>query len=360
MKLAIEGLLKDGAGGAEAARRSAGRRQFDPAGRSPSRRRGARLRSTAATETAPGTRDAISATTSIGLPSSKSLPAAIAMNTPLPTAYLIAASTAGAASGGPVRPMLMLMIFAPLSAAYRMPRATVSSVPSFGEPKRSSQTPSMTLTGISLTLKATPAVPTLSFVSWPMVPLTCVPWPSKSNGSSSSQMKSRGATKRPAPAAPTSCGAAEYGIVTAAQRRIEPPELVPERRDVRGERGVLIGHARVEHRDGDRRPGLRLDVPRPFEVDHRQVPLDRRVQRIVGHEHRVHPVGRLRVLDVGPLAERARHRFGIFARIDPHDVEVRVRRPRAITALRETPAIADSRAPLGTPSRNFTITRPGV
>ena len=47
---------------------------------------------------------------------------------------------------------------------------------------RMSQVLASTFTGISLTLKATPAVPMPSFVSWPMVPLTCVPWPSKSSG----------------------------------------------------------------------------------------------------------------------------------------------------------------------------------
>ena len=76
------------------------------------------------------------------------------------------------------RPMLMLMTSAPLSAAYRIPRATTSSVATFGDPpKRKSQTLSSTLTGISLTLNATPAAPMPSFVSWPIVPLTCVPWP---------------------------------------------------------------------------------------------------------------------------------------------------------------------------------------
>ena len=53
--------------------------------------------------------------------------------------------------------MLMLMILAPLSAAYRMPRATTSSVPKFGAPKMSSQSLSITFTGIIFTLKATPA-----------------------------------------------------------------------------------------------------------------------------------------------------------------------------------------------------------
>ena len=77
----------------------------------------------------------------------------------------MASSMAGAVSGGPVRPMLMLMTLAPLSAAYRMPRATVASSATLGAPKRSSQMLSMTFTGISFTLNATPAVPMLSFVS---------------------------------------------------------------------------------------------------------------------------------------------------------------------------------------------------
>ncbi len=112
------------------------------------------------------------------------------------------------------------MIFAPLSAAYRMPRATSSSVPPVLEmlvkpANRRSQSLASTLTGISLTLKATPAVPMPSLVSWPMVPLTCVPWPSKSSGVDVSFDE---IVRRDDPArhrsAPTSCGAAEYGIVT--------------------------------------------------------------------------------------------------------------------------------------------------
>ena len=76
----------------------------------------------------------------------------------------------------------------------------------------SSQSLSITLTGISFTLKATPAVPMPSLVSWPMVPLTCVPWPSKSSGVVVSQMKSCGDTSA---WRVTSCDAAAYGIVTS-------------------------------------------------------------------------------------------------------------------------------------------------
>ena len=104
------------------------------------------------------------------------------------------------------------MIFAPLSAAYRMPRATSSSLPPTSEavPKRTSHTLDSTFTGISLTLNATPATPIPSFVNWPIVPLTCVPWPSKSSGGFAPPVvMSKGATMRPVLPAPTSCGAAE-------------------------------------------------------------------------------------------------------------------------------------------------------
>ena len=60
----------------------------------------------------------------------------------------------------------------------------------------SSHSLSRTLTGISLTLNATPAVPTPLFVVCPIVPLTWVPWPSRSIGRSVFQMKSCGATNR--------------------------------------------------------------------------------------------------------------------------------------------------------------------
>ena len=77
-----------------------------------------------------------------------------------------------------------------------MPRATRSSVPKLGLSKMSSHTSLITLTGMIRTLKAMPATPTLLLVAWPMVPATWVPWPSRSSGRSSSQMKSRGDTKR--------------------------------------------------------------------------------------------------------------------------------------------------------------------
>src|SRR6266480_3027526 len=132
--------------------------------------------------------------TCTGLPSSKSLPAATATNTPFPTAYLIALSSTGDEPASPAAPRLMLITLAPLSAAYRMPLATSSSVPpmSSPQPNRTSQTPESTLTGMIRMLKATPAVPTLSLVSWPAVPLTCVPWPSKSSGGSVVQTDTQG------------------------------------------------------------------------------------------------------------------------------------------------------------------------
>ena len=106
------------------------------------------------------------------------------------------------------------MIFAPLSAAYRMPRATSSSVPPLRRAEDESQSLSITLTGISLTLNATPAVPMPLLVSWPIVPLTCVPWPSKSSGvvvvPDEVVRRDEAAASRRA----TSCGAAANGIVT--------------------------------------------------------------------------------------------------------------------------------------------------
>ena len=64
-----------------------------------------------------------------------------------------------------------------------MPAATIAVVPSFGAPKMKSQSPAITFTGMIRTLKAMPATPTPLLVSWPMVPDTCVPWPSRSTGS---------------------------------------------------------------------------------------------------------------------------------------------------------------------------------
>ncbi len=92
-----------------------------------------------------------------------------------------------------------------------MPRATTAVVDSLGASKMKSQSPAITLTGISRTLKAMPATPMPLLVSWPMVPATWVPCPSRSTGASSSQMKSRGATNRFGPA---SSGAAANGMAT--------------------------------------------------------------------------------------------------------------------------------------------------
>ena len=79
-----------------------------------------------------------------------------------------------------------------------------------GVPNSTSHSAQMTLSGISFTLNATPAPPNPSLVSWPIVPLTCVPCPSKSSGVLVLWMKSCGATIRPGV---TSWVAAEYGII---------------------------------------------------------------------------------------------------------------------------------------------------
>ena len=80
-EIEVEGLLADEAVVAEAAIRSARRRQLDLAAGARVDTRGPWRGSTAATDTAPWTRDAISARADfhVGLPSSNSLPAAIAM-----------------------------------------------------------------------------------------------------------------------------------------------------------------------------------------------------------------------------------------------------------------------------------------
>ena len=87
-------------------------------------------------------------------------------------------------SGGPELPRLILITLAPLSAAYRIPAATFSSLPPMnGElPKITSQKLPRAFTGINLALNATPASSIPSLVSCPIVPLTCVPCPSKSSG----------------------------------------------------------------------------------------------------------------------------------------------------------------------------------
>src|SRR5882672_6710048 len=130
-------------------------------------------------------------------------------------------------SDGPELPRLMLMILAPLSAAYRMATATSSSLPpvSNADPNATSQSLDSALTGISLTLNATPATPMPSLVSWPIVPLTCVPWPSKSSGGFAPRdVTSYGATMRDVPLPPTSWGAPEYGITAGPSAGWSRPE----------------------------------------------------------------------------------------------------------------------------------------
>ena len=67
-----------------------------------------------------------------------------------------------------------LMIFAPWSAAKRMPCAIRAESPS---PSRSS-----TFTGISFAPYASPVSPTALPVPSAIVPATCVPWPLSSLG----------------------------------------------------------------------------------------------------------------------------------------------------------------------------------
>ena len=200
------------------------------------------------------------------------------------------------------------MIFAPLSAAYRMPRATSSSMPptSVAEPNSTSQSLASTFTGISLTLKATPAVPMPSFVSWPIVPLTCVPWPSKSSGGRRLvQTKSCGATMRPALAGADELRRGRIRNRDRAERRIADALIVRERGNRRGDRRVLVRHAGVDHRDGDRRSGLRLDVPGLLHVDASagstaaSSTADRWARTSACTR-----CGDLRVLHLGPLAEQ--------------------------------------------------------
>ena len=73
------------------------------------------------------------------------------------------------------------------------------------------------------------------------------------------------------------------------------------------------------------RNGARIHVPRLLHVDGGIVPLHR-VQRIVRHEHRVHAVPRLRVLDVGLRGKRLGGELRIGCGGDRDDLEIRVRR----------------------------------
>ena len=188
---------------------------------------------------------------------------------PLPTAYLMASSMTGDVFGGPVRPMLMLMTSAPLSAAYRIPRATTSSVATFGEPNRKSQTLSSTLTGMILTLNATPAALMPSFVSWPIVPAMrgCRGRRSRADRVVPDEIERRDEAARRHELCRPGVGDGD-----ASERRIASAGFVTKRRNVLDQRRILIGDAGVEHGDDDRRAGLRLEIPCTLEIDHRQVP----------------------------------------------------------------------------------------
>ncbi len=117
-----------------------------------------------------------------------------------------------------------------------------------------------------------PAVPLLLLVSCPIVPATCVPWPSRSTGSSSFQMKSRGETNARAAAQLRRRGKRH---VDHAQRRVERPAGRQPKREARvvANRPRPERHAAVEHGDDDVRTGAGLDVPRALHVDGREVPL---------------------------------------------------------------------------------------
>ena len=95
-----------------------------------------------------------------------SLPAAATTTTPLSRAYFTALAIVPMAMGPP---RLMLMTFAPWSAAQRIDCAMAATEP---EPFAES-----TLSGMIATSGATPATPSLLFVDCAIVPATCVPCP---------------------------------------------------------------------------------------------------------------------------------------------------------------------------------------
>src|SRR5438067_13026900 len=88
-----------------------------------------------------------------------------------------------------------------------------------------------------------------------------------------------------------------------AQRRVAHAELVAERGDVDLERPVEICEPAVEHGDGNRRSGRRLDVPRTFDSEQREVPLAPMVQRTVQQEHPVNAGLGLSMYDIAPSAQ---------------------------------------------------------
>ena len=87
-----------------------------------------------------------------------------------------------------------------------------------------------------------------------------------------------------------------------------------------------VGHAGVEHRHGDRRSGLRLNVPRLLDVDQRQVPLQRQSRA----DRWAPSVAWTRCATCayctsGRRRSTLRGLFRVFGRIDADDVEVGVR-----------------------------------
>src|SRR5688572_11354531 len=185
----------------------------------------------------------------------------------------------------------------------------------------------MTLTGISLTLNAMPATPTLLLVSCPIVPATCVPWPSMSTGVSSSQMKSYGDTKRSVP--PRSVAAANGTSMVPSDGNRTPSMRCCE---VEAERHVAIRQTAVEHGHGHRGSRSGVDIPRALHVERRIVPLPR-VERVVRYKQGPYPVSRLRVFDVRLRVQAPRHRFGIGGWIEGDDVERGVREVRRAVAV---------------------------
>ena len=243
----------------------------------------------------------------------------MAMNTPLPTAYLMASSTTGA--GAPSRPMLMLMMLAPLSAAYRMPRATTSSVPKFGAPKMSSHSPVDHLDRHDLDVEgdAGHALTVVGQLSDRAADVRAVAVEIERHGVVPDEV-----VRRDEPADGRELGRKHEIERQVAQRRIEHALIVAKCVRVGTGRRVRVRDARVEDGHSDVRAGRRLDVPGALEVDERQVPLQLLVVRIVWHEGWAQPVRRLRVLDVGALPQRRGHRLRVLARIDADDVEIRI------------------------------------